>query len=82
MKWIEKEVINFPIEITTSYGKLAKLLKMDRAQLHRQLTGKIIMSKSAAASLVRKIEKLGLGSNKELSRRISDIDAELDKKQI
>jgi hypothetical protein len=64
MKWLKKQVIDFPLELNISYRKAAPLLGIDSAQLHRQVTGRVIMSEKAAQKLLAKIEKLKLRKKK------------------
>ena len=70
MKWLKKTVVDFPLEVTCSYRELAKLLKKDTGQLHKQITGRVIMSEKNAQKLLEKIEKLNLRKsplNKEIN---------------
>ena len=60
MKWLKKQVVDFPLEITCSYRELAKLLKKDAGQLHKQITGRTIMNEKSAQNLLKRIEKLNL----------------------
>lgn len=67
MKWKRVEVVDYPIKVNLTYKKLGEALGKDRAQVYRELNGKIVLTEKAASKLVKQIEKL---HNKSLGEKI------------